>query len=71
MMTQLWDTMLKLKIWRDSRGQDMVEYALAAGFVAGVVVAFAPDLGASIINVFGKVALALQGDGGGTAAPTT
>lgn len=71
MLTQLWNTMLNLKIWRDSRGQDMVEYALAAGFVAGVVVAFAPDLGSSIVNIFGKVALALQGDGGGTASPTT
>ena len=29
-MTQLWNSILKLKIWSDSRGQDMVEYALAA-----------------------------------------
>ena len=71
MMTQMWNSILQLKIWGDSRGQDMVEYALAAGFVAGAVVAISPELGSSIINVFGKVALALQGNGGGTASPTT
>ncbi len=70
-MTQLWNSILKLKIWSDSRGQDMVEYALAAGFVAGAVVALSPALGSSLINIFGKVALTLQSTGGGTSAPTT
>ncbi len=71
MMTQMWNSILKLKIWSDSRGQDVVEYALAAGFIAGVAVALSPALGSSIINIFGKVVLALQGNGGGTASPTT
>ncbi len=70
-MTQLWNSILKLKIWSDSRGQDMVEYALAAGFVAGAAVAVSPALGSSLINIFGKVALTLQSTGGGTSAPTT
>ena len=69
-MTQMWNSILKLKIWTDSRGQDMVEYALAAGFMAGAAVALSPALGSSIINIFGKVVLALQTTGGGT-APTT
>jgi len=69
-MTQLWNSILKLKIWSDSRGQDMVEYALAAGFVAGAAVAVSPALGSSLINIFGKVALTLQSTGG-TTAPTT
>jgi len=70
-MTQLWNSILKLKIWSDSRGQDMVEYALAAGFVAGTAVALSPALGSSLINIFGKVAVTLQSTGGGTSAPTT
>ena len=70
-MTQLWNSILKLKIWSDSRGQDMVEYALAAGFVAGAVVALSPALGSSLINIFDKVAVTLQANGGGTSAPTT
>ena len=68
-MTQLWNSILKLKIWSDSRGQDVTEYALAAGFVAGVVVALSPALGSSIVNIFAKVGLELQATGGGTAAP--
>ena len=70
-MTQLWHTILKLKIWSDSQGQDLMEYALGAGFVALAAVAFSPALGSSIISIFDKVVLALQGNGGGTAAPTT
>lgn len=70
-MTQLWNSILKLKIWSDSRGQDLVEYALAAGFVAGAVVALSPALGSSLISIFSKVAVQLQANGGGTASPTT
>ena len=43
-MTQLWNTILKLKIWSDSQGQDLMEYALGAGFVALAAVAFSPAL---------------------------
>jgi len=68
-MTQLWNSILKLKIWSDSRGQDVTEYALAAGFVVVAAVALSPALGSSIVNIFGKVALELQATGGGTAAP--
>jgi Flp pilus assembly pilin Flp len=30
------------KIWRDERGQDMVEYALAGAFVAAAAMALSP-----------------------------
>ena len=70
-MTQLWNTILKLKIWSDSQGQDLMEYALGAGFVALAAVVFSPALGSSIVNIFGKVALELQATGGGSGAPTT
>ena len=33
-MKRLIDIALRLKIWNDNRGQDLIEYALMAGFVA-------------------------------------
>jgi pilus assembly protein Flp/PilA len=44
--------------WRDSRGQDLVEYALAAGMVA--VVASMPPLSAMMANVFNGISGLIQ-----------
>jgi len=44
-----------LKVWKDSRGQDLVEYALAAGMVAVAAVAAMPGLSATVNNVFSKI----------------
>jgi len=33
-MTRITNLILKLKVWKDTRGQDLIEYALMAGFVA-------------------------------------
>jgi len=46
---------LRLKIWKDTRGQDLIEYALIAGFVAVAAGAIMPDIGASISTIFSKV----------------
>lgn len=43
------------RIWRDTRGQDLVEYALAAGMVALVAVAAMPQLSSTINNVFSRI----------------
>ena len=32
-MTKIIDASLKLKIWKDTQGQDLMEYALMAGFL--------------------------------------
>lgn len=45
-----------LKIWKDRRGQDLVEYALAAGMVAVAAVAAMPALTTVVNNVFSKIA---------------
>ena len=42
--------------WHDTQGQDLVEYALAAGMVAVAAVAAMPTLGTTVNNVFAKVA---------------
>ena len=47
---------LKLKIWRDTRGQDLIEYALMAGFVAVAAGAIMPGVSNSISVIFSKIA---------------
>jgi len=44
------------RLWKDIRGQDLVEYALAAGMVAVAAVAAMPALSATVNNVFNKIA---------------
>jgi pilus assembly protein Flp/PilA len=48
--------MLKLKIWKDTRGQDLIEYALMAGFVAVAAGAIMPGVSTSISTIFSKIA---------------
>jgi pilus assembly protein Flp/PilA len=47
---------LKLRVWNDTRGQDLVEYALAAGLVAVAAVACMPALSGTVSAVFTKIA---------------
>jgi pilus assembly protein Flp/PilA len=54
-MNRLKDQLLKLQIWKDSNGQDLVEYALAAGLVAVAAVACMPGLSGTVNNVFTKI----------------
>jgi len=42
--------------WNDTQGQDLVEYALAAGMVAVAAVAAMPQLSGTVNNVFSKIA---------------
>jgi len=46
---------LKLRIWKDKKGQDLVEYALAAGMVAVAAVAAMPALSTTVSTVFSKI----------------
>jgi Flp pilus assembly pilin Flp len=49
----------KLRIWMDAHGQDLIEYALMAGFVAVAAGALMPGVATSISTVFSKVASVL------------
>jgi pilus assembly protein Flp/PilA len=51
-ITILW----RLRIWADSHGQDLIEYALMAGFVAVSAGAIMPGVATSISKIFSKVA---------------
>lgn len=49
--------MLKLKALKDrTRGQDLIEYALMAGFVAVAAGAIMPNVSSNISTIFSKVA---------------
>ena len=46
---------LRLKIWKDTKGQDLIEYALMAGFVAVAAGAIMPGVATSISTIFSKI----------------
>ncbi len=45
-----------MRTWRDRRGQDLIEYALMAGFVAVAAGAIMPNVASSISTIFSSVA---------------
>lgn len=47
--------LLQLKIWKDQRGQDLIEYALMAGFVAVAAGAIMPNVANSVSTIFSKI----------------
>ena len=54
-MPRIKNLMLSLRIWKDTRGQDLIEYALMAGFVAVAAGAVMPSVADSISTIFGKI----------------
>ena len=65
-MTTLLDTLLRLKIWKDNRGQELVEYALLAGFLVTISGAVSPSVASTVSTVFSRVVGALDTSGGGS-----
>ena len=55
----------KLLIWKDTKGQDLIEYALMAGFVAVAAGAIMPGVATSISQIFSKVSSVLSNANGG------
>ena len=55
-MTRINSFILKMQIWKDTQGQDLIEYALMAGFVAVAAGAIMPGVATSISTIFSKVA---------------
>ena len=50
-----------LRIWKDTKGQDLIEYALMAGFVAVAAGAIMPGVASSITLIFSKVNSVMAG----------
>ncbi|MBI2688364.1 MAG: Flp family type IVb pilin [Acidobacteria bacterium] len=53
--TMIWN----LQILKDTKGQDLIEYALMAGFVAVAAGAIMPGVSDNISQIFSKVASSL------------
>ncbi|HEV8040795.1 MAG TPA: Flp family type IVb pilin [Bryobacteraceae bacterium] len=64
-MQHLKGVLLLVRIWKDTKGQDLIEYALMAGFVAVAAGAIMPGVATSISTIFSEVASVM------TAATTT
>jgi Flp pilus assembly pilin Flp len=54
-MKHFFNKLVRSHIWKDQRGQDLIEYALMAGFVAIAAGAIMPGVSSSINVVFSKV----------------
>jgi pilus assembly protein Flp/PilA len=44
-----------VRIWKDTKGQDLIEYALMAGFVAVAAGAIMPNVATQVSTIFSKV----------------
>jgi Flp pilus assembly pilin Flp len=47
---------IALQLWKETRAQDLVEYALMAGFVAVAAGAIMPGVATNISIIFSKIA---------------
>ncbi len=62
-MKKCFERVFSLKLRIDSRGQDLIEYALMAGFVAVAAGAIMPGVAAEIQVIFAAVSSALAAAG--------
>jgi Flp pilus assembly pilin Flp len=60
LLRQVW----RFAIWRNCQGQDMIEYALLAGFIAVAVGAISPSMANSMGLVYSRLASKLLEAGG-------
>ena len=52
------------QFWKDTQGQDLIEYALMSGFVAVAAGAIMPTVSTSISTIFSKIGSVLVASGG-------
>jgi Flp pilus assembly pilin Flp len=62
-MNKIFNRFFSLLNWRDGRGQDLIEYALMAGFVAVAAGAIMPAVVNQISVIFTAVSNALTASG--------
>jgi len=54
-MKAIKEAVLKLQVLGDTRGQDLIEYSLMAGFVAVAAGAIMPNVAESISTIFSQI----------------
>jgi len=63
-MKRLTKVLLGMRIWKDESGQDLIEYALMAGFVAIAAGALMPSVASSVSTIFSKISSVMSGASG-------
>jgi pilus assembly protein Flp/PilA len=59
-MKKMRNLLLLARVWKDTRGQDLIEYALMAGFVAVAAGAIMPNVATSISTIFSKIGVVMS-----------
>ncbi len=54
-MSYLLNNLWRLRLWKENHGQDLIEYALLAGFVAVAAGATFPPVADNISAIFSKI----------------
>ncbi len=54
-MRKLIEAVVYARIWKETKGQDLVEYALLAGFITVAVAATFPPVSGGISTIFSRV----------------
>jgi pilus assembly protein Flp/PilA len=63
-MLSVWRRVKSWSLWKDVEGQDLIEYALMAGFVAVAAGATFPPVASSLSTIFSKVTSVMVASGG-------
>ena len=58
-MNKITNLVWNLRMWKETRAQDLIEYALMAGFVAVAAGAIMPGVATQITTIFSKVSSSL------------
>lgn len=62
-MKKITNLVWNLRMWKETRAQDLIEYALMAGFVAVAAGAIMPGVADQISVIFSKVSSSLAAAG--------
>jgi pilus assembly protein Flp/PilA len=54
-MKRIQNLVMIVQVWKDTKGQDLIEYALMAGFVAVAAGAIMPGVSDNISQIFSKI----------------
>ena len=59
-MQKMWHVLVGLRIWSDQHGQDLIEYAMIAGFIAVVSGMFMPNVSNDVSVLYSKIASTMR-----------
>jgi hypothetical protein len=54
-MQKIWHSVIRLQIWSDPLGQDLIDYAMIAGFIAVVSGMFLPNVSEDVSRVYSEL----------------